>query len=223
MSSRAPTAESLRLATLLEVLSVVMSVVVVLWVVVPLAPGSRTLMCVPAVLALSLIVYSHYVRRETLEDLGLTGTHLRSALGLVVLPTLLAAGVLFAIGTRSTSIRIDSGLLLKVVTLPLWGLFQQYILQAFIYRRVRTLFESPAWSVLTTAALFAAVHLPNPLLTALTFVGALVWTMVYERAPNLYVLGVSHGLISLVAMTTLPAWVLPSLSVGYKYLYYQNP
>lgn len=210
-----------RLATSIEVASVVISVLVALWVVVPLSPGSRTLAVVPALLALAQIFYSHYLRRETAGDLGLTLHNVDSALKLISLPTLAAAATLYWIGSRAGSVRFDdAGLLWKLLTLPFWGFLQQYILQAFIYRRIRTLFSNATLPVLISAALFALVHLPNPSLSLMTFVGALVWTSVYERAPNLYVLGLSHGVISLIAMLTLPTSMLPSFGVGYKYLNY---
>jgi len=45
---------------------------------------------------------------------------------------------------------------------------------------------------------------------------------VYERAPNLFALGLSHGLMSDLAMSSLPPWLLHSMSVGYKHFIYQK-
>ncbi len=210
------------LVTIVEVATVVLSILIALWVVVPLMPGSPVI-AVPALLACSLIVYSQYIRGESLEELGLTRTNFGRAGGLLWLPTLLASLVLFGIGWRSSTLRIDGSFLLKLTTLPIWGLIQQYILQAFIYRRMRAVLGQRAVAGIIAAGLFALVHLPNPMLTILTFAGALVWIAIYERAPNLYALGLSHGIVSLVVMITVPHWMLPSLSVGYKYLFYQSP
>jgi membrane protease YdiL (CAAX protease family) len=108
---------------------------------------------------------------------------------------------------------------LKLVTLPLWGLVQQYVLQGFIYRRVREVAGRGLPAVVVTASLFGIVHLPNLTLSVLALAGGLVWTWVYERAPNLFALGISHGLMSLLVITNLPVWMLPSLAVGYKYFH----
>lgn len=56
----------------------------------------------------------------------------------------------------------------------------------------------------------------------LTFVGGLIWSSVYERAPNLFAIALSHAAISLMLMTSLPPWLLPSMSVGYKHFLYQK-
>ncbi len=56
----------------------------------------------------------------------------------------------------------------------------------------------------------------------LTFAGGLIWSWVYERAPNLFAIALSHAVISLMLMTALPPWLLPSMSVGYKHFLYQK-
>jgi len=66
------------------------------------------------------------------------------------------------------------------------------------------------------------VHLPNLTLALLVLIAAIVWAWVYERAPNLWALGLSHGLLSLVLMHSLPLRFLHSMSVGYKHFLYQK-
>ena len=210
----------LQLVTILEVVSVVLSVLIATWVVVPLSPGQRVTLFFPALFALLLIIYSHRVRGESARELGLTGTEFWRAARLIFLPTVVAVLILMFIGLRAGRLTLDNTLWFRLATLPLWGLFQQYVLQAFIYRRVREVTSKGFVPVLVTAALFSVVHLPNPMLTGLTFVGALVWTSIYERAPNLYALGLSHGIVSLLVMTTLPGGLIPSFSVGYKYFFH---
>ncbi len=210
----------LQLVTILEVASVVLTVLIATWVVVPLSPGQRPILIIPALFAMSLIVHSQRIRGESARELGLTGAEFWPAVRLIFWPTVVAAMFLVFVGMRADRLTFDSTLWWKLTTLPLWGLFQQYVLQGFIYRRVREVTGKGFLPVLLTAALFSIVHLPNPLLTALTFIGGLVWTSVYERAPNLYALGLSHGIVSLLVMTTLPGSLIPSFSVGYKYFFH---
>jgi membrane protease YdiL (CAAX protease family) len=94
---------------------------------------------------------------------------------------------------------------------------QQYVLQGFINRRAQ-LALGPGWpSVLVVALVFALLHLPNPWLALATFAGGLVWAHVYQRAPNLPALALSHALTSMLLAASLPPALLRSLRVGIKY------
>ena len=116
---------------------------------------------------------------------------------------------------------------------PVWALIQQYASQAFIYRRVRFMLlddslapeerkRRSGMAILLNAALFSSAHAPNPSLMILTFIGGVMWTWVYERAPNLPAIALSHAAVSLTLMTSLTPWLLPSMRVGYKYFFYQR-
>lgn len=219
---------SLRTVTILEVVSVMASVFITTWALIPLQPRQRWLIAVPGLLALALMINSHRVRGETWRALGFTTAHFGRALRLLALPTLLACAALAAIGYLAGSFHRTSHFWSNLFFLPVWALVQQYVLQSFVYRRVRSVLavtERPArqrLAIVMTAAIFALAHAPNLPLMLLTLFGALGWSWVYERAPNLFALAISHALISLLLMTALPAWLLDSMSVGYKHFLYQK-
>jgi membrane protease YdiL (CAAX protease family) len=50
-----------------------------------------------------------------------------------------------------------------------------------------------------------------------TFVGGVVWAFVYQRAPNLFALAVSHSVMTWVLVSTLPMQALNHLRIGFKY------
>ena len=77
---------------------------------------------------------------------------------------------------------------------PLWGVVQQLLLDAVLDRHLRTLLPDPV-ALLLAAGLFAASHAPDLPLVALTFVAGLVWVTIYRRHPNLWALGVGHGVL----------------------------
>ena len=72
-------------------------------------------------------------------------------------------------------------------------------------------------SIALLAIAFSVLHLPSPLLALLTLLAGATWGFVYQRAPNLYALALSHSAVSLtLAMTVSPNW-LNGLRVGFKY------
>lgn len=224
---------SLRTIGGLEVASVLASVFLTTWVMVPLQPEPRWLIAAPGLFALALILNSQRIRGERFHEVGLSGRNFGKALRLIVLPTLAAGGVIATLGYATNSFHRTSHFWTNVLLLPVWAVTQQYVLQAFIYRRIRWLLVAESaspneqrqqvrWAIWATAALFSLTHLPNLTLMVLTLIGGLMWSWVYERAPNLLALGLSHATLSLLLMTSVPDWLLPSLSVGYKHFLYQK-
>lgn len=215
---------SLRAIAALEVASVISSVLLIAWVLNPLQLRQRWLEGIPAILALLMVIYSHWLHGETLAALGFTMNHFGRALRRLLLPMFFATALLLGLGYFAHSLNFGPRFWLSLAVLPLWGLTQQYILQGFIYRRLQLILGTTKTTatIFLAAFLFALVHAPNLPLMLLTFIGGLVWTWVYARAPNLFALGLSHAIMSALAMSALPAWFLQSMSIGYKHLIYQR-
>jgi membrane protease YdiL (CAAX protease family) len=221
---------SLRVVTMLEMASVLGSVLIAVWALLPMHPQARWPLLVPSGLALWLIVRSQMLRGETWGEIGFQREGFLAALKLLALPMILGIAVLCAVAWWMNSFQRTTHFGINLIIAPLWGLLQQYVTQGFLYRRMRWLMvqrdadetRQVRWAILLSAACFALVHLPNPALTVLTFAAGMVWTWVYERAPNLWALGLSHGLMSFVVMHTLPTWLLQSMSIGYKHFLYQK-
>lgn len=233
-TAREPVAEiSMRGVTALELISVMVSVIITTWGIIPLQPRQRWLMAVPALLAIALMVNSQRVRGESAREIGLSFDNFSLALRLLTGPTLIACLGFAAIGYFTGSFHRTSHFWLNAMVTPIWALIQQYVLQGFIYRRVRFLLVNDSLSsnerkrrvklaILATAAIFSCAHAPNPMLMTLTFTGGVIWSWAYQRAPNILAVALSHALISLMLMTSLPPWLLPSMSVGYKHFLYQK-
>ncbi len=213
-----------RIIAALEVASVMISVTVAAWVILPLQPERPWLALVPAIAGVALILHSQRVRGEKAHSLGLSTANFLTASRLLALPMLAGVAVIVAIGIAANSFHYTSHFWIVVVVLPVWCLIQQYVVQGFVYRRLRYALagRGSGFAIVATALLFALAHAPNLMLMGLTLVGGLVWTWIYDRAPNLLALGLSHAIISILIMTSLPPWLLDSMGIGFKYFFRQR-
>ena len=197
-----------------EIVSVVVSCLIAEWVVLAFVGRSKLVLAVPIALALALMISSHRAYGESARDVGFRWDNFVAAVKLLLLPTL-AAIVIVVLVSRNLSPR-DPGRW-RFLLVPLWALFQQYALQGYINRRAQIIFGTGWTSAIVVGLLFAVIHLPNPVLFALTLAGGTIWAFIYQRTPNLFALALSHAVVSVsVALLFPPEWI-NSLRVGFKY------
>jgi membrane protease YdiL (CAAX protease family) len=205
-----------------EIVSVVSSVLIAEWVIYSVGGGSRWLLVVPVALAFVFMFVSHRLRGESAREVGWRLDNFFAAARLLALLLFVPTALLIAYGWLNSSLNFVRWRgVWTALAAPwlgiLWGLLQQYALQGFINRRAQILFGRGWASILVVALVFASLHLPNPLLALATFAGGIVWAYVYQRAPNLLALGISHGVMTWVLVSSLPPTALHNLRVGFKY------
>jgi membrane protease YdiL (CAAX protease family) len=206
-----------------EIISVVSSIVIAEWMFTAVVGLSKLIIAIPVALALALMFFSHHARNESFRDIGFRFDNFLKTARLLALPMVIAAVLCLIIGWRlGGTINFlrwhpNRNLILQLVLGFGWGLIQQYALQGFLNRRAMSAVGKGWPSVLIIAAIFAGLHLPNPTLTIITFAGGVVWGAIYQRAPNLVALAISHSVMTWLVVSTLPPWALHHLRVGLNY------
>ncbi|MGA2235483.1 MAG: CPBP family intramembrane glutamic endopeptidase [Terriglobales bacterium] len=102
----------------------------------------------------------------------------------------------------------------------IWAMVQEFMLQSFFFNRFEELHGSSA-AVWMASTLFAAAHLPSPILTTATLIGALFFCEMFRRYRSIYPLAIIHAMLGLTIAILTPDSLLHHMRVGIGYLRYQ--
>ena len=172
-------------------------------------------------LFVGITLTGHRRRGETARDLGFRLDNLGSSAKVVftyVLPLMvlmIAVGLLLDLHREPPIERLWT----RVALMPLFGLAQQYGLLGFYLRRFREALPGNWAPIVASAVVFTALHAPNLPVMAMTLAMSLGACWLYRRAPNLWVLGIAHGLLSLTVAMFLADLLVSGLKVGSRALH----
>jgi Type II CAAX prenyl endopeptidase Rce1-like len=172
------------------------------------------------IVLLAAVILSHFVHRDTLQDIGIAPAELRASAGLV-LPLMLvfyvpmviygfAAGRLHAVSPSVQSA-------LYFLSYGAWCCFQQYITQGYFNNRFLSVFRNPHLSAALVAVLFGAAHLPNPILAPVTAVAAFIFSEVFARHRNIWPLALAQTVGGFLVAVLFPPALIHNMRVGPGY------
>jgi membrane protease YdiL (CAAX protease family) len=164
------------------------------------------------------------IRFDGLEAMGLRAANLLRSLW-VVGAALLAAAAAVALASALHTLRLPASPVLfleKYWAYALWAFAQQFLLQCFFLSRLLRLLPSAKSAALAAAAVFAAAHLPNPILTSVTLVWGFAACLLFLRYRNLYPLAAAHAILGISIAMTVPGPVDHNMRVGLGYLTYAH-
>jgi membrane protease YdiL (CAAX protease family) len=184
------------------------------WFFQPRFPGAPVIVPIAIVLALGLC---NAVRTR---EWGFTAPGLVPGLRAAALFTTPLALILLATGAAAGTLHGRRDALVSpgaLGALVVWGGAQQWILQTVILREAQRA-TSRRLGVPAAALLFAVVHLPNPILSTITLVGALGWCAIYDRYPNIVPLALSHACGTLALLYAFDDTITGGLRIGHAFL-----
>ncbi len=208
--------DSLRATAAAEVTAMLAILLSYIWLWQRTFPGNPL---VVVALYFALGYASHRRRGESAPEIGLRIDNWRPAARDAAGVVAFGVGAPLAWGAAHGTWHFEpaaSSLVSLAAHIP-WGAAQQYGLLCFFYRRLREVFDSPLAATVAASAIFAACHAPNVFLIGVTFAAGLISCTLYRREPNVFVLGVAHGLISFTLFYALPYSLTHNLIVGPGY------
>lgn len=218
INDRRPASPFDRRAALCEIGCLFFCVELIMWLV-PLVPNMRAAYAGLAALIVVLLGVTHLRDRATARELGFRLDNFFAVLGRISLRLAPFVAALLLIGLAEHSLRFGARFYGMLLSVPLWALLQQYMLFVFVHRRLRVVLGNGDRAALASAALFALLHLPNPMLTVACAIAGTIWARAYERSPNLYAHAVTHAVASALIANSLPHWLLRNMVVGLNHFF----
>jgi membrane protease YdiL (CAAX protease family) len=218
-SSAAPSTRPARppsqIVTAVEVLLVYSGILLYIWRWQITHPRAWTAL-------LAAVLLSHVAHGDTVRELGLTASGLRSNAE-SVLPIIVALYLpLLLYGFEShalTLIMPGKKTLEWFLSYGLWAAFQQYLAQSYFHNRLMRVVASRHLSSLLVAIMFGAAHIPNPVLMVATTIGGLIFSEAFARHRNVWPLALAHTAGGFLIAAVAPPWLLHNMRVGPGYFY----
>ncbi|MDD2707368.1 MAG: hypothetical protein PHV34_05105 [Verrucomicrobiae bacterium] len=157
-----------------------------------------------------------WVDRPAWRDAGLDFRHFAAAARYLLWPTLAGAAALLLIGWSCDSIHITARFWKRFLLNS--AILQQAMLQLFFHRQLVPWTGAGRRTAWMVTIYFAILHAPNPGLMLGTLIGMYFWARCYQKHPNLYALAISQSFLSALLMHTMPKAMLPSVSVGLRFV-----
>jgi hypothetical protein len=169
-----------------------------------------------ALAILGLVLASHYWHGESARDLGFRGENFGACFTMFSPALLFASLALLAGGILAQTLRsLDlERAVIGFLSYCTWGLFQQYLLNAFFANRLRAVSSSSRGTATLAAGCFACAHAPNWFLIGVALVTGYCCARVWIRFRNLYFLGIAHGAIGSMLYLVVPDSISHHLVVG---------
>jgi membrane protease YdiL (CAAX protease family) len=196
----------------IETLWVFVLLELVMWT--PRSLGHSLLIALLAISPVWLTWKSGYTRGE----LGLVWPSRRATLWIVAAG--LAIGLAFPLGALILGQPVPADpswpKLGNILPYFAWAMFQQFLLQSFIFLRMESAIGSK-FAVFASSAFFTVAHWPNVPLTALTLFGALFFTDLFRRYRSIYPLGIAHFLMGISIAYSFPTSMMHHMRVGLSF------
>jgi len=209
-----------RLLLVGEVVGYVAIAAAYIWAVMPLGKQALGLSVLFYLFAAAFPICANLIHGDRPADSGLRLDNIRASTRQVAAATAVMAGAIVAAGLAAGGFHWVSWTRLCELAgaYTAWGLAQQYLLQAFAFRRFRQAGLGALPAAGLAAMLFGLLHAPNWPLVALATGAGVIWCLLFNRRPNIITLALAHAILAVLLYHAWPVCWHQNLLIGPTYL-----
>ena len=134
--------------------------------------------------------------KDTFQNFGFRMEGFKSSLRIIMPISALAVITFVGIGLITDRLLINWHIIPIMLLYPIWGTIQQFLMISLLATHLSQLegFKLTNFFIVTiTAVLFSVVHYPSYELISGTFLLAVLYTIIFIKYRNVWVLGIFHG------------------------------
>lgn len=176
------------------------------------------------IIAVASVVFITWISYDGRRAMGVHAGNLMRALWVPVAALILSATAILT-AMHFGTLRLPASVAAFFTTYAayaIWSGVQQFLLQGVFLLRFLKLIPNPRLAALTAAVLFAAAHLPNPILTPITFIWGLAACLLFLHYRNVYPLAIAHAILGITVAMTIPGPLDHNMRVGLGYITYSH-
>ena len=160
---------------------------------------ARLYNAIVSVLFLGYLVWRGRRSAGAMRAWGMRRDNFWAALGAQMVFGAVGALVLVAYGIATDSFTLPATFWLTLALYPVWGIAQQFALQSLVARNLTGMLSNPFALAGVASLLFAVSHYPRIELVVLAGAAGVFLTLIYRRIPNLWAVGIVHGMLGSLA------------------------
>ena len=181
-------------------------------------PAQRWLWWVAA----AAVVFFTCISFDGARAMGLRTTNFLRSLWVAVVALLIAAAAV-SVAAQLHTLHAPTGpiqFIRNYFAYTIWACAQQFLLQCYFLLRFLRLAPGARSAALLSAGIFAVAHLPNPVLTPITFLWGSAACFLFLHYRNLFPLALAHAILGITIALTVPGHVDQNMRVGWSFLTY---
>jgi hypothetical protein len=169
---------------------------------------------------LLFLISTFVLHRDSVHQLGIRSHGVNATVKALIMPTAIIALVLVTIAVLTGGVKVGTPAAQSLSGFGryfAWALFQEFGLQSFFTNRIFEVLKDAKKTAWLSGTLFAAFHIPNPVLMPLTFAGGVIFSRIFIQHRNILPIAVSHAIIGSLASVAIPMSWHHALRVGPAY------